>query len=148
MQINRLRKEEVEFNMTQEEKLLLRDLCARLTYGTIVSVSDGAIKYNAYIEAVFHKYLQVSPVSDSVFTAYTYYKIGEIKPYLRPISSMTEEEKKEFERIAPGIEVENGVCIPNVNQIDYLNANHFDYRDLIPKGLAIEVTKENNPYKV
>jgi hypothetical protein len=50
---------------------------------------------------------------------------------------MTEEEKKEYEHIAPGIEVENGVRIPNVNQIDWLNAYHFDYRGLIPKGLAL-----------
>ena len=125
--------------MTQEEKeLLLKDISARLPYGPIVSVSDGTIKYKAYIESVSYKNIQVSPVSDSNFTAYTFYKISEIKPYLRPMSSMTEEEKKEFERIAPGIEVENGVRIPNVNQIDWLNKNHFDYRGLIPKGLALQ----------
>lgn len=33
------------------------------------------------------------------------------------------------------------------DDVDWLNKNHFDYRDLIPKGLAIEVTEENNPYK-
>ena len=53
--------------MTQEEKqLLLKDLCARLPYGTIVSVTDGTIKYEAYIESVSYNNIQVSPVSDSI----------------------------------------------------------------------------------
>jgi hypothetical protein len=38
--------------------------------------------------------------------------------------------------------------IPASDRIDWLNAHRFDYRGLIPKGLAIEVTKENNPYKI
>lgn len=149
-------KEEVEFNMTQEEKLLLRDLCARLTYGTIVSVTDGAIKYKTYIESVIYKYLQVSPVSDSNFTAYTSYKIDEIKPYLRPMSSMTEEESNELESITfPLMEKdwdgnENPACIRWIDipkYMDFILSHHFDYQGLIEKGLAIEVTKENNPYK-
>ena len=73
--------------MTTEEKDLLRkDLCARFPYGVIVSVTDGTIKYEAYIESVSYQNIQVSPVSDSVFTPYTFYKISEIKPYLRPMS--------------------------------------------------------------
>ena len=87
-----------------------------------------------------------------------------MKPYLRPMSSMTEEERKDFIECA-GYEVEeseNGrhydyylkdfcgtedaPCV-NADAIDWLNVNHFDYRGLIEKSLAIEVTKENNPYK-
>jgi len=136
--------------MTQEEKDLLRkDLSARLPYGTIVSVTDGTIKYEAYIESVSYQNIQVSPVSDSNFTAHTFYKISEIKPYLRPMSSMTEEEEIEY------INIDNRsyscpleyAHIPASERIDWLNAHHFDYRGLIKKGLAIEVTKENNPYK-
>ena len=64
---------------------------------------------------------------------------AEGKPYLRPMSSMTGEEKKEVEDL-------------NMNPFsssvtDWLNAHHFDYRGLIEKDLAIAVTEENNPYK-
>ena len=71
------------------------------------------------------------------------------------MSSMTEEECIELGNIKATIENISEV-IPNVpyyievacsKQIDWLNSNHFDYRGLIEKGLAIAVTKENNPYK-
>jgi len=146
--------------MTQEEKeLLLKDLCARLPYGVIVSVTDGTIKYDAYIESVSYKNIQVSPISDSNFTAYTFYKISEIKPYLRPMSSMTEEEIHKFQEIL-GSDIEVGYGFVNILYssvhtfsfielqvlFDWLNAHHFDYRGLIEKGLAIEVNESNNPY--
>ena len=138
--------------MNQEDKeLLLKDLCARLPYGVIVSVTDGTIKYEAYIESVSYKYIQVSPVSGSVFTPYTFYKISEIKPYLRPMDSMTEEEEEEYHKtMAWSGDILNekiGIWVPTINSSDYLIAHHFDYRGLIPKGLAIAVTEENNPYK-
>ena len=81
--------------------------------------------------------------------------IDDIKPYLRPMSSMTEEECIELGNIEATIENVPEV-IPNVpyyievaysKQIDWFNAHHFDYRGLIEKGLAIAVTEENNPYK-
>lgn len=138
-------------DMTPKEKsLLLKDLSARLSYGTIVSVTDGTIKYEAYIESISYKNIEVSPVSDSNFTAYTFYKISEIKPYLRPMSSMTEEEDKEIcqfmkdYNLLPGSN-RAGVFCGKI--VDWLNAHHFDYRGLIERGLAIEVTKENNPYE-
>ena len=131
--------------MTQEEKkLLLKDISARFPYDTIVSVTDGTIKYEAYIESVSYKYIQVSPVSGSVFTAYTFYKISEVKPYLRPMSSMTEEEKNEFHKLR-FIHVNYGweplQCVLSVNEIDWLNAHHFDYRGLIKRGIALEAPK-------
>ena len=128
--------------MTQEDKLVLKDLSARWFYGVIVSVTDGTIKYNAYIESVSYKNIQVSPVSDSNFTAYTFYKISEIKPYLRSMEDMTEEEKIDYQAFFNY----DGVEYPE-EYIDWLNKNMFDYRGLIPRGLAIKVTKENNPYK-
>ena len=67
----------------------------------------------------------------------------QIRPYLRPMSSMTEEERKIY------IEISSHLCgeIAAKTMIDWLNAHHFDYRGLIEKGLAIAVTEENNPYK-
>jgi hypothetical protein len=84
----------------------------------------------------------------------------EIKPYLFPLSSMTEEEKKEFIHCAE-YEVEESVNgrhyeyylkdyvgtpenpICNCNAINWLNKNHFDYNDWIGKGLAIDATEKN-----
>ena len=65
----------------------------------------------------------------------------EINPYLFPLSSMTEEQQMDLTKfVANGIQDENILY-------DWYNKNHFDYRGLIQIGLAIAVTKENNPYK-
>lgn len=78
--------------------------------------------------------------------------IKDIKPYLRRMSSMTEEEIIEFNNI-PSTKnytiIENDLPwdVAHYKQLDWLNAHHFDYRGLIDKGLAIEVTEDNNPYK-
>ena len=64
--------------------------------------------------------------------------LGECKPYLRPMSSMTDKEKTEYKKIAPGIAWHYGIHFPTTNKIDWLNARHFDYRELIEKGLALE----------
>lgn len=83
------------------------------------------------------------------------FRIESIKPYLSPMSSMTEEECKEFGEL-PAIIENVGETLPNVpyyievarpEQIDWLNKNMFDYRGLIEQDLAIAVTKENNPYE-
>ena len=69
-------------------------------------------------------------------------------PYLRPMSSMTEEEKRQYRDYFQSIEGKIiGVTGRVLWTIDWLLKNHFDFRGLIPKGLAIEVTEENNPYK-
>lgn len=73
------------------------------------------------------------------------FAVENIKPYLRPISSMTEKEKEDFG--VPFTSEGLVTLADTVECMDWLNANHFDYRGLIEKGLAIEVTKENNPYK-
>lgn len=76
----------------------------------------------------------------------------QFKPYLRPLSSMTEEEEKEFhEQMYKAKPYSDGKSY-NVYEvigldIIYLNSHHFDYLGLIPKGLAIAITEENNPYK-
>ena len=123
--------------MTQEEKqILLIDLCARLPY-------NPKVKY-----AHFHKN---GDDTDIVLNIYNAHKllvgmgIYHIKPYLRPMSSMTEEEEHEImilwnEDFAKGLYP----CYPKTTNF-YLS-HHLDYRGLIPMGLAIEVTKENNPY--
>ena len=120
--------------MTQENKeLLLKDLCARLPYG--VKVYAENVDLNGTIGGL-------SLNSVFLLELHDWWDIEFIKPYLRPMSSMTEEEIKEYQAFFNY----DGVEYPE-EYIDWLNAHHFDYRGLIEKGLAIEVTKENNPYK-
>lgn len=120
--------------MTQEDKqLLLVDLCARLPYNVICSTAFGnsVVLYIDIYEGTIY-----IPNNEWVY---------DFKPYLRPMSSMTEEEVDEFTQF--DIYDDGKYVIPNYKAIDWLNAHHFDYRGLIEKGLAIEVTKENNPYE-
>lgn len=140
------------------KQLLLKDLSARLPYGVECLAGDAIVGRLAgivpYMGTVY-LYLQ------GVLTPY---KVEEVKPYLRSMDDMTEEEKNEFIHYA-GYEVEESVngrhyeyylkdyvgtpekpsC--NYDAVDWLNAHHFDFYNLIEKGLAIEVTEENNPYK-
>ena len=155
--------------MTQEnsKQLLLKDLCARLPYHIRVKVwlKDGTTEEGTL--DLEHNY------GDVLRDAFYYNKIVKIKPYLRPMSSMTEEEAKELSILYDikdiisikitdeyiDFEVDDGFCsidtkiiwyndiISSIETFDWLNKNHFDYRDLIPMDLAIAVTKENNPYK-
>ena len=126
--------------MIQEELLLLlQDLCARLPYGVICQVDDGAAGLNdgKIIEIDISKEF-VRLDADYYWDAY----IDDVRPYLRPMSSMTEEEKEEYQAFFNY----DGVEYPE-EYIDWLNAHYFDYRGLIEKDLAVEVTEENNPYK-
>lgn len=130
--------------MTQEEKdLLLKDLAARLPYNTKVFFSIIEEDEPVELSLSVIRCLESIPLGQNDIV---------IKPYLRPMSSMTEEERNEYlstkmqetERVALA-----EVCRPEaISEImDWLNAHHFDYRGLIPKGLAIEVTENNNSYK-
>lgn len=111
--------------MTRENKeLLLKDLCARLPYGVKINV-------NGEEDTLLELGVDTGWVNAS-------YDIEEVKPYLRPMSSMTEEEKTEYRNIAPGIEWNYGIKFPTTNKIDWLNERHFDYRGLIERGLALE----------
>lgn len=128
--------------MTQENKqLLLKDLCARQPWGV-------KVQYNNKVYAIDYVSTEYEEVKLNILDNYTV-GISDIKPYLRPMSSMTEEEGIEY------LTIDNRAytCpldyahIPASDIIDWLNAHHFDYQSLIPKGLAIEVNKENNPYE-
>lgn len=124
--------------MTQEDKeLLFTDLCGRLPYGVIMT--------NIELPQT-HYPLTCGDLHDAMFD-----DDWDDVPYLRPLSSMTEEEYKELKSISSYYGFAPYEFIydwsPNYYVIDWLNAHHFDYRGLIEKGLAIEVTEENNPYK-
>ena len=149
--------------MTQEDKeLLLKDLCARLPYGVKIVIQD-TFKYSI-VSREYHV-LDVSNFSD-IF-CFNYKKFDKrmkkamrerpndivIKPYLFPLSSMTDEQKGEYnflrdlvpteQQCEVGNLMDNFELVDNWRSIDYLNANHFDYRGLIPMGLAIDATGKN-----
>ena len=121
--------------MTQEDKeLLLKDLCTRLPYHPRVKVwlKDGTTEEGPL--DLEHNY------GDVLRDAFYYNEIVKIKPYLFPMSSMTEEQKKEYNLLRNIVDNE---LYDIWESIDYLNAHHFDYRGLIEKGLAIDATGLN-----
>lgn len=139
--------------MIQENKeLLFRDLCARLPYGVKVQCGDYLFTFdkNHMGIGMLYKDFNGNPLeSPKIILSGCYY--GEdIKPYLFPLSSMTEEQKKEYRKACDldmGI-LENspmkGEPFPALyNSQDWLNKNHFDYRGLIPMGLANDATGLN-----
>ena len=150
--------------MTKEEKeLLLKDLCARLPYGVYVLVHD-TFKYSTVpYETVYLSASDISFLIDSISLNERYSNKDkrfnrivkerkdylEYKPLLFPLSSMTEEQKKEYNLLRDRVTTyhyENGNIVEDIElrdnwkSIDYLNANHFDYRGLIEKGLADDGT--------
>ena len=136
--------------MTQEDKeLLFQDLCVRLPYHVRCKVwlKDGTTEEGSLDLA--HNY------ADVLRDAFYYNKIKDIKPYLRPMSSMTEEEKEEIALIRDrdfqsvrkwfrneSIKETGNICPVTFGEIDYCNKKHLDYRDLISMGLALEAKEE------
>jgi hypothetical protein len=124
--------------MTQEEiSLLLRDLCARLPYGVICQVDDGVAGLNdgKLVEIDISKEL-VRFDADYYWDAY----IDDVKPYLRSMSSITEEEKKEYHSYCDNY---YGIYFDTIASIDWLNKKMFAYRTINGKnmfelGLAVE----------
>ena len=149
--------------MTQEDKeLLLKDLCCRLPYG--IKIARGQYEKNSknvnsisivnigiFLNGYFNKGIQLDFNGNKELWP---------KPYLRPMSSMTDEEKGELwflltegrtnielnsnGQLTTRENIELGFNYPFVCPegstlyVDWLNAHHFDYRKLIEKGLAIE----------
>ena len=124
--------------MTQEYKeLLIKDLCARLPYNVICQVEfkeNG--KYNSKVmllSGIFTDEAYFTTKGASIYS-------NEYKPYLFPLSSMTVEQEEEYNDL---ISCVLG-CFPHTEEaLDYLIKNHFDYRGLIPMGLAIDATGLN-----
>ena len=122
--------------MTKKEKeLLLKDLCARLPY-------------EVKVESVFinpdtkeHKSCGIE-VFDATSLLMIRDGLGEFKPYLFPLSSMTDEQKRAYNMMSLDADwVSNPhYSVPAYNVLDWLDENYLDYRDLIGKGLAIDAT--------
>ena len=128
--------------MTEEEKqLLLKDLCERLPYGVVLNVDNG-------------KYREDKKIWPGLFNSDN---LWDSKPYLRPMSSMTEKEKRELQSFFPGsfgnqwLDIEEGTidifeCSSTMTlglnnserAINFFNSHYIDYRGLIEEGLALE----------
>jgi hypothetical protein len=147
--------------MTDEEKnLLIIDLTARIPYNVRLRVN---LQYgdNGHKEGLYDA--ELNTIDSLGFCDVTYYENGtwvrnwsfaidEVKPYLRRISEMTEEELLDLENITGAKTYDNHISFPEYNYytceydwakvFNWLNKRHFDYRGLIDKGLTIEIKYE------
>lgn len=133
--------------------LILKDLCARLLYGVKVLVDDKQW-------CDFNKDIPVELTLDNSYRILLGVTLGYVKPYLFPLSNMTEEQKYDF--YCRFIEndcdfddfkefyLDNGMwhklltSLDDIEAIiDWFHKNHFDYRGLIPMGLANDATNKN-----
>ena len=148
--------------MTEEEKSLLsKDLCARQPYSVMINTP------------LFEKPTLLKGIADNMCWAvvdednYEWVDINDVKPYLRPLSSISDKEKGELFKLCEyyeqedwerkitevyGIEIASRFSLSydtdfklwnvDMRPIDWLNQHHFDYRNLIKKGLALEAPKD------
>ena len=125
--------------MTRNEiDILSKDLCARLAYGV-----KGLVTFNGNI---FMSQVQTEDrtIDGKLYDRFvefqdSWYDNVTIKPYLFPMSSMTEEQKSQYSFFLTRIIDKYDSSL----LIDWLNKNHFDYRGLISMGLANDATGLN-----
>ena len=127
--------------MTQEEKeLLIKDLCARLDTNLVCSIYRTDDEGVGYRDEILHGYCKGDIWYEFYFRedcSVGIDNVSKIKPYLFPLSSMTEEQKKKwFYTLSSDYHI-------TYDTVDWCNKNHFDYRGLIEKGLAIDATNLN-----
>lgn len=121
----------------QEKQLVLIDLCARLPWGVILQI-------NKVVTEKLHT-IDNQRRTDNWFVNGFNIDVYEVKPYLRPMSSMTKEEERTYLTLM--------AHAAPFTTVEWLDKNNFDHRTnadgdhLINLGLAIAVTEENNPYK-
>lgn len=135
--------------MTQTEVgLVFKDLCARIPYGTCIETNSDSVDGGRHILILCN--VNATNILQNI-------KDLDVKPYLRSMDSMTEEEYGELRKetvTTPNLETtvvlfwehhyesephwRNDWSYCNLNAIDWLNSHHFDYRGLIGRGLAIE----------
>lgn len=133
--------------MTREEKyLVIDDISGRIPHGVVFNTDWGnkTLKGIQYDNVNTLLYFGVCNFTNKVIETY----VSEVKPYLLPISSMSDKQKKELDDTlirlnlkALSDEISSEVIA--TYEIDFYNKNHIDYRGLIPKGLALDATGLN-----
>ena len=127
--------------MKQEEiDLLLQDICSRLPYGVKVEYENEIFD----VEYVSPMYEEVKLDIPETWTI----GVSEVKPYLFPLSSMTEEQKEEFNTQSFKLQlqvIDDEIMYEKATEfeVDFYNKHHLDWRGLIPMGLAIDATGLN-----
>ena len=140
--------------MTQENKeLILKDLCARLPYGVKIHLNaDMYPNWKGDYNLTAIKSIKSSQVQCSVKQFSCWSNLEDIKPYLFPMSSMTDEQHTDMFNYYHNAEIEEvyasgdylkAAYIGDDKKYEWLNRNHFDYRGLIEKGLALDATGLN-----
>ena len=124
--------------MTQTEKeLLMNDLCARLPYEVKVQYKDDIFTID-YISGIYEEIKLDTPDRYTI-------DISEVKPYLFPFSSMTDEDKEEYCQLQQRV-IYNSKGPVNEDVAKYINwcyKKHLDINNLIPIGLAIDASRLN-----
>lgn len=122
---------------SKDKTRLFIDLCAKYPYGIFVKLDNDKILCVDDIKFYRGDYILTLKNEERSFIGID---IDRVKPYLRSMSSMTDDEKKEYLSTFEDVELSNGTRLTyqSHNSIDWLNANHFDFRELIPDGIAIE----------
>lgn len=127
--------------MTQEQKeLLLKDLCARLPYRVMCQCDK--IKAQGVLKEIGINY-NMCRLYDSFTDESEDCYIFDCKPYLFPLSSMTSEQKREYVNLLVRTSSIEMIQITGESTYDWLNKNMFDWRGLIPMGLANDATGKN-----
>ena len=144
--------------MTQEEKMLLiKDLSARLPYAVTVEHTSG-FRGTLHDITIHHMYDDNDNIYDAI--CYTDFfgdedsiYIEYFKPYLFPISSMTEAQNNSwrdawFPELMTSTDVnypesEKHLALSHAKSLEWLYKNHFDVNGLIEKGLALDATYKN-----
>jgi hypothetical protein len=132
-------------NMTEEQKnLLMRDLCARLPYGVVIQdkclVHDDSFLPNKEDDTL----IDIDVYSGILMTnGGSFYEVDEMKPYLFPLSSMTEEQKEEHKDLLDNQYLSFDANGNLFTLQDFYCKYHLDYRGFIPDGLAEDATGKN-----
>lgn len=144
--------------MQEDKELLLKDLCARLSYGIIINTGDEDLKLDRqhqgigilYPEDCSDEFNKRNNNASFYITISGCYYGEEIKPYLRPMSSMTQDECTQLFMLLPKSYTVYPEEIHNVNKLikilpehieiitDFYNSHYLDWRGLIPMSLALE----------
>ena len=145
--------------MTQKDKdLLLKDLCARLPYDVVVATTDndGTIP-NFWMLDSYNRLTEDVRLTNCDVDADRLTDFCDVRPYLFPLSSMTEEQYNEMQTISGNnclehMEIEKEwrnnspfthLPLYQYKVIEFFHKHHFDYRGLIPMGLANDATGLN-----
>ena len=123
--------------MTRREKeILAKDISGRLGYGLYVNIEGCA---DEFLTGIYYNNTQYGEKNYYVNKGYD---ISSVKPYLLPLSSMTERQREEERHLKD--EVYSFDSDANILTLqDFYNRNHLDFRGLIPMGLAVDTTDLN-----